>query len=220
MIDLTNLPQPVAERLAAADIDPTVVTRGQRRAEALRFKPTEIRRDAAGNPTIEGYATVYEHAYDVAGGPPYGWSETIARGAADESLRARDDVRLLVNHDGLTLARTRSNTLHLESDDTGLFTRATLDGSSPTVASLVSAMERGDMDEMSFAFKALRQEWDEDYVERRILEVKLYDVSVVTYPANPATVVQISDRAAPKEHGLSLATARAMADQLRLRSLV
>jgi HK97 family phage prohead protease len=187
--DLRNLPDDVRRRLAEID-DPAVTIRGDRVVEAVRFR-AELRVGNDGSPTVEGYATTYEQGYDVAGGPPFGWTETIARGAADLSLRNRDDVRLLVNHDGITLARTRSNTLHLESDDTGLYVRATLDGKNPTVASLVSAMRRGDMDEMSFAFKATRQEWNADYTERRIEEVKLYDVSVVTYPANAATIAQV-----------------------------
>ena len=125
----------------------------------------------------------------------------MARGAAAESVRSNDDVRLLVNHDGITLARTRSGTLELHSDDTGLFVRAPLDRKSPTVQSLTSAMERGDMDEMSFAFRALDQEWNDDYTERRINEVKLYDVSVVTFPANPATVAQLRNGRPPPVRG-------------------
>lgn len=190
MTDLRNLPAPVLERLADSADDIAVRLRGGRVAEGVRFQP-ELRFDGDGNPILEGYATVWEHAYDVAGGAPHGWAETIARNAADESLRSRDDVRLLINHDGITLARSRSNTLDLRADDSGLYVKATLDGKSPTVSSLVSAMRRGDMDEMSFAFKATRQEWNKDYTERRITELKLYDVSVVTYPANPATVVQL-----------------------------
>ena len=209
--DLTNLPAQVLARLEARGVDPFVVTRGGRLVEVMRFVPSEIRFDEGGNPTVDGYATTYEDEYDVAGGAPYGWSETIARGAADKSVKERDDVRLLVNHEGLALAITKSNTLSLASDKTGLRSVATLDGSSPTVQSLVSAMQRGDMDEMSFAFRAIRQEWNEDYTERRILEVKLYDVSVVTYPANPATSVHVRSG----EGAMSLSLARVAADALR-----
>jgi hypothetical protein len=52
-------------------------------------------------------------------------------------------------------------------------------------------MERGDMDQMSFAFRVLRDEWNSDYSERKIYELKLFDVSMVTYPANPATVAKV-----------------------------
>jgi len=194
-MNVVNLPDEVERRLATipTDLDPTVVTRGQRRVEHRKFRPTEFRRDNLGNPVISGYAIVYDYPYDVAGGPPDGWSETMKLGAASHSVRNRDDVRLLINHDGTPLARTRARTLSLESDDPGLFVRSTLDGHSPLVQTLTSAMERGDMDEMSVAFKVIRQEWNSDWTERRIDEIKLFDVSVVTAPANPATFVRLED---------------------------
>jgi HK97 family phage prohead protease len=107
-------------------------------------------------------------------------------------------VRLLVNHTGVPLARTKSGTLQLESDDIGLRVRAELDPSNPAVAELRSAMARGDLDEMSFGFRAIRDQWSSDYNERTITEVKLYDVSLVTYPANPATVAQMRATESPQ----------------------
>ena len=52
-----------------------------------------------------------------------------------------------------------------------------------------SAVERGDLDEMSFAFRVMRQEWNSDYDRRWINEVSLDkgDVSLVNYGANPTT---------------------------------
>lgn len=217
-LDLRNLPGPVLERLAAnhADLRSArleVVQRGK--VLEARTAKVEIRRDDDGNPVLDGYATVYEYAYDVAGGPPYGWSETIAEGACTKSVRERDDVRLLLNHEGIPLGRTRSKTLELESDSTGLRCASTLDGKSPLVQSMASAMDRDDLDEMSFAFRVLRQEWNDDYTERRILEVKLFDVSVVTYPANPAAVAQLRGSPEPEPPArragrLALAEAQAL----------
>jgi phage head maturation protease len=97
-------------------------------------------------------------------------------------------------------------------------------------------MERGDLDEMSFAFQVIRQEWSPDYTQRDITEVKLFDVSVVTYPANPATSVglraadvdsldddearelmgRLQARFATQTSGRSLAAARAQAAGLSL----
>jgi HK97 family phage prohead protease len=129
----------------------------------------------------------------------------------------RDDVRLLVNHEGLPLARTAAKTLTLASDAVGLRCDASLDRSSPLVASVLSAMERGDLDEMSFAFRVIRQEWDADYLERRITEVQLFDVSLVTYPANPATVAQVRDDVpAPSVRGLDLRMALAVRARLSI----
>ena len=179
----------------------------------------ELRQTDDGMPVVEGYATVYDFAYDIAGGPDMGgFTEVIAPGAAKKSAMEAD-VRLLANHEGLPLARTKSGTLELESDDIGLKVRATLDPSNPTAAEVRSAMERGDVDQMSFAFRVVRDEWNKDYSERTISEVKLYDVSVVTYPANPATVVKLRSEDkpaettddAPKAGGLSVAQARRLA---------
>jgi len=226
MDDLRNLPAQVLERLAANSVDlrdsrAEVVQRGHL-LEARPFARGELRTDDDGNPVLDGYATVYEYEYDVAGGPPYGWTEVIAEGACAKSVRERDDVRLLVNHEGIALARTKSKTLDLISDTDGLRCGSALDASSPLVQSLASAMNRGDMDEMSFAFQVIRQEWNADYTLRRILEVKLFDVSVVTYPANPAAVAQLrsdeqTEQIAPAGAGMSLALARAQATQLALR---
>lgn len=141
--------------------------------------------------TIDGYATVYDVRYPIAGGSTEGgFDEQISRGATAKSLQERDDVRLLINHDGVPLARTKSGTLKLESDEIGLRCQAILDQSNPRVTELLSAMDRGDIDGMSFAFQVTRDKWTENYTKRDITEVKLLDVSIVTYPANDATLVK------------------------------
>lgn len=178
----------------------------------------ELRSDDEGNPVLDGYATVYEHAYDVAGGAPFGWSEIIARGAADKSVAEQDDVFLFFDHEGLPMARTRSGSLVLESDVMGLRSEAHIDRSSPYSMEIVSRVARGELDAMSFAFTATRQEWNDDYTERRILELRLFDVSVVSFPANPATVVQARHDKPAADPGRSLALARAQAERLRLAS--
>lgn len=194
--------------------------------EHRRLADVELRMDG-DTPVLEGYALVYEYRYDVAGGPEAGgFTEVIARGAAAKSA-GEADVRLLVNHDGVPLARSKGGegTLRLESDDIGLKVRAELDPSNPTVQELRSAMARGDLDQMSFAFRIPkgenRQEWSSDYSLRTIREVQLFDVSVVTYPANPATVAKLRNDEAPAEQadappatGRSLDVARAQAERL------
>src|SRR5690606_30665037 len=79
--------------------------------------------------------------------------------------------------------------LRLSTDKKGLLVDADLDRSDPDVQRLEAKMARGDMDEMSFAFRVKRQEWNEDETDRRITEVSLHkgDVSVVNFGANPAT---------------------------------
>jgi HK97 family phage prohead protease len=184
--------------------------------EVRELQRVELRMDG-DQPILDGYATVYDYRYDVAGGPEHGgFTELIARGAADKSA-TEADVRLLVNHEGLPLARTKSGTLALESDDVGLRVRAELDARNPVVTELRSAMDRGDVDEMSFAFRVIRDSWSDDWNERTISEVRLFDVSVVTYPANPATVVKMRAEQPPAEvpaPGRSLALARRQVEAL------
>ncbi len=219
--DLRNLPGEVIERLGESLAERVAgfdVTQRGRVLEARHpMRPFEIRQDEDGNPILEGYATIYGVAYDVFGGPPLGWSEMFEAGSCDRTVED-DDIRLLVNHDGIPLGRNTSGTLRLDSDRIGVRCESHLDGTSPLVTATVSAMTRGDLDEMSVAFRALRQEWNEDFTERRILEARLFDVSVVTFPANPATVVQIrGDEPATEEEtrsGFHVDLARAIRDRL------
>ena len=167
--------------------------------EVRKLAKLEVRATPDGGATLEGYATVYNYAYDLGGGPSQGgFTEIIASGAAAKSA-GEADVRLLVNHDGIPLARTKSGTMTLQSDDIGLRVSAQLDPTNPMAASLRSAMERGDMDQMSFAFKVIRDSWDAQYDVRTIHEVKLYDVSVVTFPASGATVAKLRNDAQGSE---------------------
>jgi HK97 family phage prohead protease len=151
----------------------------------LRAKPDGTGGEAL---TFTGYACITEVGYEMQDwlGP---FTEVVRAGAFAKTLGEGADVPFLVNHSGLTLARTKSGTMQLAEDDTGLHTEARLDPASPHVAALRSAMDRGDVDEMSFAFWVTRQQWSPDFEQRDILEVNLNkgDVSVVNYGANPNT---------------------------------
>lgn len=157
------------------------------RTVAARF---EMRDDDSGAPVLEGYAATFGTAYDL--GP---FQEQIHRNAFDRTLANNADVRLLIDHAGQPLARTKSGTLELSADERGLKARATLDPSDPDVQRLLPKMRRGDLDEMSFAFRLAGEgdSWDygPDRTLRTIREASLAggDVSVVTYPANPSTSV-------------------------------
>ena len=147
--------------------------------------------------TLTGHAAVFdrwsEELWTFAGT----FRERIAQGAFADVLSHSPDVRLLFNHDGLALARTRSKTLELEEDEVGLRVWARV---APTqyAKDLRMAMERGDVDQMSFAFTIAEDEWKEDHeseeIERTILRVgELFDVSVVTFPAYPDTQVTMRE---------------------------
>jgi HK97 family phage prohead protease len=147
---------------------------------------------------VRGYASLYNSPYDVAGGPANGgWTETVKRGAFDVTLAAKPDVHFLINHEGVTLARTKSKTLTFPDpkDSRGLLIEARIDRRDPMGASLEVKMERGDLDEMSFAFRTVRQEWNDDYTERGLVEVNIDkgDVSVVNNGANDKTRIRITE---------------------------
>lgn len=159
----------------------------------LHTSGLELRAQTGSAVLLEGYASVTDEVYEVAGGPPYGWNETIDAGAFDETLSDDPDVVLLLNHEGAPMARTKSGTLDLEADDTGLAVSASLDTRDPDVAALLPKLERGDVDEMSFAFRVTADTWDEAWENREIHSVNLNrgDVSVVTFGANAATSVAL-----------------------------
>jgi len=155
------------------------------RGRHLRL-PAEVR--AAGDTiTVEGYAAVFDQETEI--GPWF--RERIARGAFVDAI-GRDDVVFLINHDGLPLARTRSETLELREDAKGLWMRSELDAGDPDVQRIAGKMRRGDLDRMSFAFWPEAERWedlDEDMPLRIIDRARLHDVSIVTTPAYEGTEI-------------------------------
>lgn len=151
---------------------------------------------------LRGVATVYDHEYDVYGGPAnMGWVERVARGACTETLSEKPDVVFLANHAGLPMARTKSETLQLTENRRGLAMVATLDRRDTDASNLMVKIERGDVTEMSFGFRVTGQEWsahkqwkDDPQSLRTITAVNLNrgDVSAVTYGANPATSIDLT----------------------------
>jgi HK97 family phage prohead protease len=146
----------------------------------------EARQAEDGTMRLRGYAAVFNDA-----SVPLPFKETIAPGAFRKTLSETPDVRLLINHEGLPLARTKNGTLTLTEDDRGLFMDAVIADTSEG-RDLYKLVERGDVDQMSFAFRVIRQKWSEDRSTRTLTEVSLADgdVSVVTYPAYPTTTVE------------------------------
>jgi len=104
-------------------------------------------RDDEQGPMIVGHAATFNQPYQVGF-----FTETIHPEAFKRTLSLSPDVRLLVDHEGQPLARTKSGTLELGTDSRGLTVRATLDPSDPDVQRLIPKMRRGDLDQMSFAF--------------------------------------------------------------------
>lgn len=175
-----------------------------RRAEPLNREvrvwqtKTEIRDASEGSVRFVGDASVVDHPYTVR--DMFGeFSETVVDGAFTKTLGENPDVVFLANHGGLPMARTSSKTLLL-STNPNLHAEADLDMRDPDVQKIVPKIERGDLTEMSFAFRVTRQEWNEDYTDRKILELSLHrgDVSTVTFGANPATSSYLRSDADPE----------------------
>jgi HK97 family phage prohead protease len=146
----------------------------------------EARQAEDGVMRLSGYAAVFNDA-----SVPLPFKERIAPGAFRKTLNEMPDVRLLINHEGLPLARTKNGTLTLTEDDRGLRFDAEL-ADTQEARDIYTLVQRGDVDQMSFAFRVIRQNWSKDKSERTLTEVSLADgdVSVVTYPAYPTTSVE------------------------------
>ena len=126
------------------------------------------------------------------------WDEIIEKGALDGA--DLKDVRFLINHntDMIPLARSRNNndnsTMQMSVDDNGMNIRVDLDVENNTEAkNLYSAVERGDLDGMSFMFTVDEDKWediDSDHPTRTITRFgKIFEVSAVTFPAYEQTSI-------------------------------
>lgn len=134
---------------------------------------------------IEGYFAVFNSNYDIAPG----MSESIAPGAFRNTLAG--DIRALVNHDTtLVLGRTTARTLELSEDERGLWGRIRVNPNDSDAVNLYERVKRGDVSQCSFGFDVLDEETEfreDGSVHWTIKEVKLYEVSCVTFPAYEST---------------------------------
>lgn len=137
---------------------------------------------------IEGYFAVYNSRYDLWEGA----YETIAPGAFDGETEG--DVRALTNHDTtLVLGRTTAGTLTLRLDDRGLWGSIEVNQADQDAMNTYERVKRRDVTQCSFGFDILDQEVtykDGEPTVWTIRRVKLYEVSVVTFPAYQDTGVE------------------------------
>lgn len=179
-ISLSEDMQPLGEINSRSQMSKKI----ERRTYTVR--DIETRQAEDGTMRLSGYAAVFNDA-----SVPLPFKESIAPGAFRKTLSETPDVRLLINHEGLPLARTKNGTLTLREDDKGLFMDAVI-ADTQEGRDLYTLVQRGDLDQMSFAFRVVRQKWSEDRSTRLLTELSLADgdVSVVTYPAYPTTSVE------------------------------
>src|ERR1035438_10507743 len=176
---------------APGAIPPAAGMLRERRSFAMRELRAE--RAADGKVYLTGRAAPYNVLTRLWGSV---W-ERVMPGAFSRALKEKQDVRHLVNHDPTqVLGRTKAGTTELSEDSKGLNFRTLINAEDPMAVSLVSKVERGDIDECSFGFIAVRQTWisepdpenTKDQREiRELQDVDLMDVSTVTYPQYTGT---------------------------------
>jgi HK97 family phage prohead protease len=164
-----------------------------------------------GSMTLMGHAAVFGRLslplYDRSLGE---FQERIARGAFDNVLNRNPDVHLVVAHDmSKVLARTQSKTLELREDPAGLRVFARIDPGISFANDLRIQMQRGDVDQMSFAFTVADEsvlienpDTPDQRTIRTIHEIgELFDVSVVAqgaYQQTDANIRELLERAAER----------------------
>ncbi len=154
----------------------------EKRTNEVQFELRAV--EGSDGMTFTGYAAVFNSPSE-----PLPFIERIAPGAFKRSLRARNDIKLLWNHDtGAVLGSTRAGTLKLEEDSYGLRVTAVLPETSlgKDVRTLV---QRGDVSAMSFGFSvpANGDSWNSEGTERTLRSVRIHEVSIVAFPAYQQT---------------------------------
>lgn len=155
----------------------------QMRSIASKFET----REAADSLYIEGYFAVFNTTYELWPGA----TESVAPGAFADALG--DDIRALIDHETrLVLGRNKAFTLELREDQIGLWGRIAINPNDGDAVNLYERVKRGDVDQCSFGFDILEEETDfrpDGTVHWTIKKVRLYEVSVVTFPAYEETSV-------------------------------
>lgn len=143
-------------------------------------------RETGDERRIEGYFSVFGSSYELWPGA----TESIDPHAFDEAL-TRDDVRVLVDHDTrLVLGRTSAGTAELRVDEHGLWGSVLINPDDTDAMNAYARNKRGDVTQASFGFDILDEETEKHHdgsVHWTIKKVKLYEVSLCTFPAYKET---------------------------------
>lgn len=161
----------------------SIRTERQLRTVATNFKTREDGEELR----IEGYFAVFNSIYNIFDGA----EEVIAPGAFANTIG--DDVRALIDHETMyVLGRTTADTLELREDDIGLWGTILINPNDQDAMNVYARIARGDVSQCSIGFEIVREEAEFlDGVTRwTIEEVKLYEVSVCTFPAYSETSVK------------------------------
>lgn len=176
--------------MKAMTMPETRPTTDQHERRQIDVKP-EIRAagdDDAGR-IAQGYAVLFDNETDIG---DY-WREKFAPGAFAQSLSERDVVALHSHDSGRPVGRKRRETLRLNEDERGLAFENDLPDTQDG-RDLAVQIKRGDIEAMSFGFRAVKEEWDDtgdtgDMPLRTILAAELYEITYSAFPAYPDTEV-------------------------------
>jgi HK97 family phage prohead protease len=170
-------------RAIALKIDGPQTKEPEVRTNSVDF---EVRAEGDGM-TFTGYASVFNSPSEDLGG----FVEYVAPGAFKRSLQSRNEVKLLWNHDsGEPLASLRGGTMQLVEDERGLKVTAQLPNTTRG-RDIAELLRTKVIDSMSFGFNVIKDSWSRDGQTRTLESVRLFEVSIVSFPAYEATTAQV-----------------------------
>jgi uncharacterized protein len=159
--------------------------------ENLTFEIREVLTNSVDNTVkIGGYAAVFDKPSDILWGS---FVERIRPGAFKKTITEMDQVMLWDHNSQYVLGRRSNGTLTLEEDEIGLRFECIMPDTS-YARDCQELIKRGDVKQMSFGFNVIREDWQdiEKPIQRRdLLEIRLFEVSIVTFPAYAETSVSL-----------------------------
>lgn len=163
----------------------------------VQVEDLEVREGENGAMVIAGRAAPFGQWSQELRARNKRFRERIAPTAFDRALGGSGDVLALWQHDsGMPLARTRSGSLRLWKDDTGLRFEMAPELGTSWGRDAVAAVRSGLVDAMSFGFRVSAAGMSEvrgegDVFDRTLHDVDLREISLVTFPAYPGTVAMV-----------------------------
>ena len=170
-------------RAIALKIDGPQTKEPEIRTNSVDF---EVRAEGDGM-SFTGYASVFNSPSEDLGG----FVEYVAPGAFKRSLQSRNEVKLLWNHDsGEPLASLRGGTMQLVEDEVGLRVTAKLPNTTRG-RDIAELLRTKVIDSMSFGFNVIKDSWSRDGQTRTLESVRLFEASIVSFPAYSATTATV-----------------------------
>ncbi|MET4925471.1 HK97 family phage prohead protease [Streptomyces sp. PSRA5] len=200
----------------------TLIGTEERRRLPLSAADVVIRAEG-GAERFSGHAVVYNSRTAIGNPLRWGFYEEVASGACTKTL-TECDARFLIDHDSYyVVSRMSAGTLLLAEDDRGLAVDSALDAGLSYVSDLKANIRNKNVTGMSFGFYVIKDEWNQEQLEiegadpvqvdvRIIRELRLVEVSAVTFPAYTETEAELKAVARALDHRGDLAAVEARAE--------